>query len=40
LAIVKNTEKGVKNANYYDEKELFEDVKDFMIESLKKHISL
>ena len=40
MAIVKNTEKGVKNANYYDEKELFEDVKDFMIESLKKHISL
>ncbi|MFC4162943.1 SMUG2 DNA glycosylase family protein [Epilithonimonas zeae] len=28
------------NANYYDDKMLFEMVKDFMIDSLKKHISL
>ncbi|WP_447640770.1 MULTISPECIES: SMUG2 DNA glycosylase family protein [Chitinophagaceae] len=28
------------NANYYDDPELFEMVKDFMIDSLKKHISL
>nr|WP_315032695.1 SMUG2 DNA glycosylase family protein [uncultured Chryseobacterium sp.] len=40
LAIVRKTKKGWLNANYYDDKELFKDVKDFMIESLKKHISL
>lgn len=40
LAIVKNTKSGKLNANYYDDKALFEDVKPFMIESLKKHISL
>lgn len=28
------------NANYYDNKELFNCVKDYMIESLKKHISV
>lgn len=28
------------NANYYDDKVLFEMVKDFMIDSLKRHISL
>jgi len=28
------------NANYYDDKTLFEMVKDFMIDSLKKHVSL
>lgn len=40
LAIVRKTKNGWLNANYYDDKELFRDVKDFMIESLKKHISL
>lgn len=40
LAIVKNTKNGQLNANYYDDKTLFEDVKPFMIESLKKHIAL
>ena len=28
------------NANYYDDPKLFEMVKDFMIQSLKDHISL
>ncbi|MBP2618778.1 SMUG2 DNA glycosylase family protein [Chryseobacterium jejuense] len=40
LAIVRKTKNGWLNANYYDDEELFRDVKDFMIESLKKHISL
>ena len=40
LAIVRKTKNGWLNANYYDDKELFSFVKDFMIESLKKHISL
>ena len=41
LAIVRATRNGqLLNANYYDEKDLFEDVKDFMIASLKNHISL
>lgn len=40
LAIVRKTKNGWLNANYYDDKRLFESVKDFMIESLKKHISL
>lgn len=40
LAIVRKTKTGWLNANYYDDKKLFEAVKDFMIESLKKHISL
>ncbi|WP_278555383.1 SMUG2 DNA glycosylase family protein [Elizabethkingia bruuniana] len=40
LAIVRNTKNGWLNANYYDDKQLFEDVKRFMIASLKKHISL
>ncbi|CAI9680208.1 SMUG2 DNA glycosylase family protein [Elizabethkingia anophelis] len=40
LAIVRNTKNGWLNANYYDDKQLFEDVKSFMIVSLKKHISL
>lgn len=39
LAIVRNTKNGWLNANYYDDKRLFEDVKSFMIASLKKHIS-
>ncbi|WP_332033885.1 SMUG2 DNA glycosylase family protein [Kaistella sp.] len=40
LAIVRNTIKGNLNANYYDDKNLFEAVKPFMIQSLKDHISL
>lgn len=41
LAIIRKTkEKKWINANYYDDKTLFEMVKDFMIDSLKKHISL
>ncbi|MBT2622150.1 SMUG2 DNA glycosylase family protein [Chryseobacterium sp. ISL-6] len=40
LAIVRRSKSGWLNANYYDDKELFEDVKDFMINTLKKHISL
>ncbi|MBN9313745.1 MAG: DUF4918 domain-containing protein [Chryseobacterium sp. 39-10] len=40
LAIVRNTKNGYLNANYYDEKTLFEDVKPFIIESLKNHIAL
>ncbi|MDV2448987.1 DUF4918 domain-containing protein [Elizabethkingia anophelis] len=40
LAIVRNTKNGWLNANYYDDKRLFEDVKSFMMASLKKHISL
>ncbi|WP_411811978.1 SMUG2 DNA glycosylase family protein [Chryseobacterium scophthalmum] len=40
LAIVRKSKGNWINANYYDDKELFNDVKDFMIESLRKHISL
>lgn len=40
LAIVRKSGGSWINANYYDEKELFNDVKGFMIDSLKKHISL
>jgi len=41
LAIVRKTKEGKwLNVNYYDDKNLFESVKDFMIISLKKHISL
>ncbi len=41
LAIVRQTREGKwLNANYYDDRNLFEMVKDFMIESLKNHISL
>lgn len=40
LAIVRKSKNGWLNANYYDDKALFSDVKEFMIESLKKHISL
>ncbi|SFL14307.1 SMUG2 DNA glycosylase family protein [Proteiniphilum acetatigenes] len=39
LAIIRQTKDGNwLNANYYDDKELFETVKGFMIASLKKHI--
>lgn len=40
LAIVRKTKTGLLNANYYDDKKLFESLKEFMIDSLKKHISL
>lgn len=41
LAIIRQTKDGKwLNANYYDDASLFEMVKDFMIASLKKHISL
>lgn len=40
LAIIRNTEGKWLNANYYDDLKLFEMVKDFMISSLKQHISL
>lgn len=41
LAIIRKTKENKWiNANYYDDKKLFEKVKDFMIDSLKKHISL
>lgn len=41
LAIVKHTKDGkYLNANYYDDPQLFAMVKDYMIASLKKHISL
>lgn len=40
LAIVRKSKNGWLNANYYDDKALFTDVKDFMIQSLKEHISL
>jgi len=40
LAIVRKSKGSWGNANYYDDKELFNDVKDFMIDCLKKHISL
>lgn len=41
LAIIRQTKDGKwLNANYYDDLVLFEMVKDFMIKSLKKHISL
>ncbi|WP_175622545.1 SMUG2 DNA glycosylase family protein [Chryseobacterium schmidteae] len=40
LAIVRKSKGSWINANYYDDKALFSEVKDFMIDSLKKHISL
>lgn len=41
LAIVRQSKTGQwLNANYYDDPALFEAVRDFMIESLEKHISL
>jgi len=41
LAIIRKADNGKwLNANYYDDEKLFEMVKDFMIESLKKHIAL
>jgi len=40
LAIIRKSKNGWVNANYYDDPGLFGAVKDFMIESLQKHISL
>lgn len=41
LAIIRRAKDGKwLNANYYDDPKLFEMVKDFMISSLRKHISL
>lgn len=41
LAIIRRTKDGNwLNANYYDDPALFEMVKDFMLASLKKHISM
>ena len=40
LAIIRKKLKGNLNANYYDDKDLFEAVKPFMIQSLKDHIDL
>ena len=40
LAITRRTIRGGLNANYYDDKNLFEAVKPFMIQSLKDHIKL
>lgn len=41
LAIIrKNKDNNWVNANYYDDKTLFEMVKNFMTDSLKKHISM
>ena len=40
LAIIRKTLKGNLNANYYDNKDLFQAVKPFMIQSLKDHIDL
>lgn len=41
LAIIRRTKDGKwLNANYYDDPKLFAMVKDFMITSLKKHISI
>lgn len=40
LAIVRKSKGNWVNANYYDDKALFNTMKDFMIDSLKKHISL
>jgi len=40
LAIVRKSKDSWINANYYDDKGLFNDVKEFMISSLQKHLSL
>lgn len=40
LAIVRRSKGNWINANYYDDKALFNEVKDFIIDTLKKHISL
>ncbi|MGJ8523642.1 hypothetical protein R84981_002354 [Carnimonas sp. R-84981] len=40
LAIVRDKNGKEINANYYDDKALFADVEDFMIESMRAHIAL
>jgi len=40
LAIIRKSKSSWINANYYDDKSLFNEVKNFMIESLQKHIDL
>ncbi len=40
LAIVRKVKNAWLNANYYDDKLLFESVQPFMIQAIKKHISL
>lgn len=41
LAITRHTKNGIYlNANYYDDKDLFSNVEDFIVKSLKKQISL
>ncbi len=41
LAIIRKTKSGKwLNANYYDDRALFNSVKEFMIESLKEHIGI
>lgn len=40
LAIIRKTGRGGLNANYYDDKDLFQTVKPFIVQSLKDHISL
>ncbi|RZJ48969.1 MAG: SMUG2 DNA glycosylase family protein, partial [Chryseobacterium sp.] len=40
LAIIRKSKGSWINANYYDDKSLFNEVKNFMIESLQKHIDL
>lgn len=40
LAIVRKSKGSWINANYYDDKGLFNDVKEFMISSLQNHLSL
>lgn len=41
LAIVREAKKGqLLNANYYDDKDLFDEVKDYMITYLQQHINI
>lgn len=41
LAIVREAKKGqLLNANYYDDKDLFDEVKDYMIKYLQQHINI
>ena len=40
LAIVRKQKGNWVNANYYDDRGLFEMVRDFMVESVKKHIAI
>jgi len=40
LAIVKKGRSGAVNANYYDDRQLFEAVRPFMVKSIRDHINL